>query len=88
VRSVVEKYRAPMVLDADGLNAFEGATDHLNGDGRPLVITPHPGEMARLTGRSIPEVQKDRIGAARAFAKEHNLMVVLKDIARWSAPRW
>ena len=92
VRSVVEKYRAPMVLDADGLNAFEGATDHLNGDGRPLVITPHPGEMARLTGRSIPEVQKDRIGAARAFAKEHNLMVVLKGhrtlVARPDGETW
>jgi hydroxyethylthiazole kinase-like uncharacterized protein yjeF len=92
VRSLVEKYRAPMVLDADGLNAFEGATDHLNGDGRPLVITPHPGEMSRLTGRSVAEVQKDRIGVARAFAKEHKLMVVLKGhrtlVARPDGETW
>lgn len=78
VRTAVEKYRVAMVLDADGLNAFEGVSEKLNGDGRPLVITPHPGEMARLTGRSIPEVQSDRIGVARAFAKDHRLIVVLK----------
>jgi hydroxyethylthiazole kinase-like uncharacterized protein yjeF len=78
VRTVVEKYRVPMVLDADGLNAFEGVPGKLNGEGRPLVITPHPGEMARLTGLSIPDVQKDRIGAAGNFAKDHDLIVVLK----------
>jgi NAD(P)H-hydrate epimerase len=78
VRTVVEKYPTPIVLDADGLNAFDGAADKLNGKGRALVITPHPGEMARLTGRSIPEVQRDRIGIARAFAREHEVIVVLK----------
>lgn len=78
VRTVVGKYDLPMVLDADGLNAFDGVAHLLNGNGRPFVITPHPGEMSRLTGLSIPEVQKDRIGVARAFAKDHNLIVVLK----------
>jgi NAD(P)H-hydrate epimerase len=78
VRTIVEKYQIPIVLDADGLNAFAGAADKLSGEGRQLVITPHPGEMARLTGLSIPEVQKDRVGVARAFAKDHNLIVVLK----------
>jgi len=78
VRTVVEKYRVPMVLDADGLNAFEGASNKLNGNGRALVITPHPGEMARLTGRTIPEVQSDRIGVARGFAADHGVIVVLK----------
>jgi NAD(P)H-hydrate epimerase len=43
-----------------------------------LVITPHPGEMARLVGRSVAEVQKDRLGIARQFAREHELIVVLK----------
>jgi NAD(P)H-hydrate epimerase len=52
--------------------------EKLNGKGRALVITPHPGEMARLTGRSIPEVQRDRIGIARSFAREHEVIVVLK----------
>ena len=78
VRTTVQKYSVPIVLDADGLNAFEGQANKLNGTGRTLVITPHPGEMARLTGLSIPEVQRDRIGVARKFAAEHELIVVLK----------
>jgi NAD(P)H-hydrate epimerase len=78
VRTVVAKYSMPMVADADGLNAFDGCVEKLQGRAHPLVITPHPGEMARLTGMSIPEVQRDRIGVARRFAKEHNAIVVLK----------
>lgn len=78
VRTIVAKYATPMVLDADGLNAFEGAAEKLSGKGRTLVITPHPGEMARLTGLSIPDVQKARISVARSFAREHDLIVVLK----------
>jgi NAD(P)H-hydrate epimerase len=78
VRTVVSKYQVPMVVDADGLNAFEGAAEKLNRKDHPIVITPHPGEMARLTGLSIPQIQRDRIGVARAFAGEHNLIVVLK----------
>ncbi len=78
VRGLVAKIQTPMVVDADGLNAFEGRTKELNGKGRTLVITPHPGEMARLAGLSIPEVQKDRLGVARKFAREHELFVVLK----------
>jgi NAD(P)H-hydrate epimerase len=67
-----------MVVDADGLNAFEGTPGKLNGRGRTLVITPHPGEMARLTGLSIAEVQANRVEVARKFAREHELIVVLK----------
>jgi ADP-dependent NAD(P)H-hydrate dehydratase / NAD(P)H-hydrate epimerase len=67
-----------MVVDADGLNAFEGAADKLRGRGRTLVITPHPGEMARLTGLSIAEIQGNRLEIARNFAREHELIVVLK----------
>jgi hydroxyethylthiazole kinase-like uncharacterized protein yjeF len=78
VRALVAKIQLPMVIDADGLNAFEGRTDELNGKGRTIVITPHPGEMARMIGSSIADVQKDRLGAARKFAREHDLIVVLK----------
>jgi hydroxyethylthiazole kinase-like uncharacterized protein yjeF len=78
VRSLVVRLRLPVVLDADGLNAFEGRTGELKGTGRILVITPHPGEMARLAGCSIADVQKDRLGTARKFAREHELIVVLK----------
>ncbi|MGA7751860.1 MAG: NAD(P)H-hydrate dehydratase [Candidatus Sulfotelmatobacter sp.] len=78
VRALVRKSDIPIVLDADGLNAFEGKTDELSGKGRLLVITPHPGEMARLAGCSIADVQKDRLNTARKFAREHDLIVVLK----------
>ncbi|HEY1659169.1 MAG TPA: NAD(P)H-hydrate dehydratase [Candidatus Sulfotelmatobacter sp.] len=78
VRALVSKTRIPTVLDADGLNAFENRADELNGKERTLVITPHPGEMARLARMSIPEVQKDRLAVARKFAREHDLIVVLK----------
>jgi hydroxyethylthiazole kinase-like uncharacterized protein yjeF len=78
VRSLVAHEKVPMVVDADGLNAFESRTNELNGKGRTLVITPHPGEMARLAGISVADVQKDRLGVARKFAREHGLIVVLK----------
>ncbi len=78
VRTVVKKYGMPIVLDADGLNAFEGRAAELKGDGRGLVITPHPGEMARLTGLTVAAVQQDRLNVARKFAGEHGLIVVLK----------
>jgi len=67
-----------MVVDADALNAFEGSAGQLNGHGRTLVITPHPGEMSRLTGLSIAEIQANRLEVARNFAREHELIVVLK----------
>jgi hydroxyethylthiazole kinase-like uncharacterized protein yjeF len=78
VRAIVTKSQTHTVLDADGLNAFEGQTKLLNGRGRTLVITPHPGEMARLTGLNIAAIQRDRINVARSFASEHQLVVVLK----------
>jgi ADP-dependent NAD(P)H-hydrate dehydratase / NAD(P)H-hydrate epimerase len=78
VRAVVARAGKSVVVDADGLNAFEGNADKLNGHGRTLVITPHPGEMARLTGLKIPEIQANRLEVARKFAREHELIVVLK----------
>lgn len=78
VRTIVKKYKTPIVLDADGLNAFENHAEELDGKSRTLIITPHPGEMARLTGLSTAAVQRDRLKTARDFAREHNLIVVLK----------
>lgn len=86
VRTVIERsenssvidMNMNMVIDADGLNAFEGAPDKLNGRGRTVVITPHPGEMSRLTGLSIDQIQSNRLEVARKFAREHQLIVVLK----------
>jgi hydroxyethylthiazole kinase-like uncharacterized protein yjeF len=78
VRTIVTRGDKALVVDADALNAFEGADDQLNGRGRTVVITPHPGEMARLTGLSIPQIQANRLEVARSFAREHQLIVVLK----------
>jgi ADP-dependent NAD(P)H-hydrate dehydratase / NAD(P)H-hydrate epimerase len=78
VRALVSKSEIPIVLDADGLNAFEGHIGELDGKGRVLVITPHPGEMARLADCSTADVQKDRLGVSRKFAHEHDVIVVLK----------
>ncbi len=78
VRTIVTRGGKSIVVDADALNAFEGVAGKLNGRGRTLVITPHPGEMSRLTGLSIAEIQANRLDVAHNFAREHELMVVLK----------
>lgn len=78
VRTIISRRSILTVLDADGLNAFEGFAGKLAGKGKSLVITPHPGEMARLTAMTVAAVQRDRINVARSFAQEHNLIVVLK----------
>jgi NAD(P)H-hydrate epimerase len=78
VRTVVTRGDKSLVVDADALNAFEGASDKLTGRGRTVVITPHPGEMSRLTGLTIAEIQTNRLEVARKFAREHGLIVVLK----------
>jgi hydroxyethylthiazole kinase-like uncharacterized protein yjeF len=77
-RELVAKTTVPMVIDADALNAFEGKADLLDGTGRVMVLTPHPGEMARLAGLTVKDVEADRIGLARRFAAEHKLTLVLK----------
>ena len=78
VRTLVLHSELPTVLDADGLNAFEGRTNLLDGSKRPLVLTPHPGEMARLLGCTIADVERDRAITARTFATEHHVTLVLK----------
>jgi NAD(P)H-hydrate epimerase len=79
VRTIVTKSQTPIVLDADGLNAFEGRAEELSDHHeRILVLTPHPGEMARLTGLSTAVVQRDRVNVARSFARDHQLILVLK----------
>jgi NAD(P)H-hydrate epimerase len=78
VRDIALNTTVPTVIDADGLNAFEGLADMLSGEKRTLVLTPHPGEMARLTGTSVGAVQADRLGVARRFSREHACILVLK----------
>ncbi|MGH9740541.1 MAG: NAD(P)H-hydrate dehydratase [Candidatus Acidiferrales bacterium] len=79
VRRIVTGSReVPIVLDADGLNAFAGRASELNQPAGLLAITPHPGEMARLLGCSIAQVQKNRIEVARKAAADWNAYVILK----------
>lgn len=89
VRKIIEASSTPIVLDADGLNAFEGRAEAFNqrdrgghaesvNNNRTLVLTPHPGEMARLTGLRTLAIQRDRVNVARSFASEHELILVLK----------
>jgi ADP-dependent NAD(P)H-hydrate dehydratase / NAD(P)H-hydrate epimerase len=77
-RQIVEKTTVPVVIDADALNAFDGMTKLLDGKDRVMVLTPHPGEMARLVRMTVKEVEADRVGLARRFAMEHKLTLVLK----------
>jgi len=79
VQSLIERTGVPIVLDADGLNAFAGDPERLMGrEEVPVVITPHPGEMARLLGITTEAVQRDRVRHAREFAAAHRVHVVLK----------
>jgi NAD(P)H-hydrate epimerase len=78
LRAFVDRCELPVILDADGLNAFAGHADQLTSIRHPLILTPHPGEMARLTGQSIAEIQANRINVARWFAEEHGCYLVLK----------
>jgi len=79
VHSLLTALPQPLVLDADGLNAVALQPELLLARrGRITVLTPHPGEMARLAGCSIPEVEADRIGCARAFAMRYQVHLILK----------
>lgn len=72
VSATTKELQQPMVIDADAL------IGGIRGEGKLRVMTPHPGEMARLTGKTTAEVQKDRVGIARAFAKQQHVVLVLK----------
>src|SRR5262249_19607313 len=71
-------YKVQIVLDADGLNALEGQENKLKAAKEKLILTPHPGEMARLAGKSVAEIQANRLDVARDFARKQELIVVLK----------
>ena len=77
-RVIKESANTPVVIDADGLNAFAGSAELLDGNGRTLILTPHPGEMARLTKLSTKQVQENRVDMAREFAGGHKVYLILK----------
>ena len=78
VGKIIKAARIALVIDADGLNSLADQTEILKKAQAPIILTPHPGEMARLTGRSVAAVQQDRITVARDFAVGFNVHVILK----------
>lgn len=78
VHKLLPQVNRPTALDADGLNALVGKLNLLNSLQAEFVITPHPGEMARLLKIKINEVQKNRTKIAKDFAKRYKVVVVLK----------
>jgi NAD(P)H-hydrate epimerase len=78
VLQLFAKAPQPMVIDADALNCIAGSGLESGGKRALRVLTPHPGEMSRLAGRTIAEIQADRISAARSFASSGKVVVVLK----------
>lgn len=78
VSFILENAKCPIILDADGLNCITGDLSVLKNSEADIIITPHPGEMSRLTGKNISEIQSDRMNTAQSFAKEYNVTVLLK----------
>ena len=78
VRILVGRLNKPMVIDADGINACVGHADILKSAKAKIVLTPHPGEMSRLIGKDVSEIQQNRKDIALKFAAEYNIVLVLK----------
>ena len=80
IRKIVSKIKLPMVIDADGLNALCGHLDILTPNTQHLtpILTPHPGEFSRLTGKPVSYIQKHRETLAKSFASDYNVILILK----------
>ena len=74
----MREVKIPIVIDADGINALAGHTDILKKARGPIIITPHPGEMARMINSSAAEINRDRAAIARRFSEQYNVITVLK----------
>ena len=78
LEKTVVSSKIPIVIDADGINVLSRNIDILKKSKVPVIITPHPQEMARLCKKSVADVEGDRVSTAREFAKEYGCTVVLK----------
>jgi len=78
VKTLVQNAESTVIIDADGINALCNNIDVLREARAPLILTPHPGEMSRLTGVSVAEIQKNRAEIAEDFAKTYGVTLVLK----------
>ena len=75
---LLKNIKSPLIIDADGINAVSANINVLKDKSGPLIMTPHPGEFARLIGTSVSAVQSHRLEAARAFASKYNVVLLLK----------
>ncbi len=78
VAALIEKSPVPLVIDADGINCIAGELDVFKNASSQCILTPHPGEMARLTGTTPSSVQSNRIGIVRGFSVKYGVFLVLK----------
>ncbi len=78
VKKLLLNTKIPTVVDADGINALVPNINILKKTNAPIILTPHPAEMSRLTGISVNEIEQNRVKTATDFAKEYNCFVVLK----------
>ncbi|MBP5738694.1 MAG: NAD(P)H-hydrate dehydratase, partial [Abditibacteriota bacterium] len=77
-REFIARYRGALIVDADALYALSGDLSVLDEAESDIIITPHAGEMSRLTGMTTAEIAADRLAAASEFAESHGVTVVLK----------
>lgn len=87
VEGVIKIGSSPMVLDADAINIFEGRAAAIKSAKRPIMLTPHPGELSRLMGVSVDDVQNDRVAAAESVVKKTSATVALKGAGTLVAAR-
>ncbi|WP_061996111.1 NAD(P)H-hydrate dehydratase [Clostridium sp. ATCC 25772] len=78
LKEIVTKSECPLVIDADGLNVLQGNLELLEMKNNEIVLTPHLGEMSRLTGLTIDEIKEDKVKTCKEFAKIHNIILLLK----------
>lgn len=79
LKNIFQYWRGPLVIDADALNILSKAPEYLKNSEAKVIITPHPGEMARLTGKAIPEILDNLVETAAEFANKYHVICVLKD---------
>ena len=77
---VIRNADCPVIIDADGLNSLAGNINVLKESKKGVIVTPHPAEFSRMTGKTVEAIQHDRIGAAKTFSKEYGCVTVLKGV--------
>ena len=78
LEKIIKNVKIPLVIDADGINLLSKSIELLKESKAPIILTPHPKEMSRLCKKSVSEIEENRIEISRNFAKENNVIVVLK----------